>query len=42
MTLRSVAKSVAVFEDEMRGQPLGDFAVARSLSRTAAEQERVE
>ena len=29
MTFRSAAKSVAVSEDGMRGQPLGDSAVAR-------------
>jgi len=29
MTLRSVAKSVAVSEDTTRGQPFGDSAVAR-------------
>ena len=29
MTLRSVAKSVAVSEDGMRGQPFGDSAVSR-------------
>jgi len=29
MTLRSVAKSAAVSEDTMRGQPFGDSAAAR-------------
>jgi len=29
MTLRSVAKSVAVSESRIRGQPLGDSAAAR-------------
>jgi len=29
MTLRSVAKSIAVSEDRIRGQPLGDSVVTR-------------
>jgi hypothetical protein len=29
ITLRSVAKSAAVSEERMRGQPLGDSAVVR-------------